>query len=1374
MLMAKWFVRGMSVLGVAALAWASHGIGQSPVSATPKGMPSAAATAPPAQPASLDRQTRGRVVETLARQPLRFEANAGQFADGVRFAARGTGYGVALTGTGATLSLTSKAASVAVAMTVVGADGAPAAARRVDGRDALPGVVNHYIGTDRSRWRSGVRQFARVRQAGVYEGIDLEFYGNQQRLEYDFLVAPGADPSAIRLRFDGADRIAIDEAGDLLVHAAAGEPLRQQAPISYQVIDGTRQEVESRYVRLAANEVGVALGAYDRAHALTIDPVLIYSSFFGGSSQENAYDIALDPAGSIYLTGQTTAGAGFPTTPGAQQPTKPGLSDAFVAKFNPAGTALIYSTFLGGTNNENTRTQRSGRIAVDAVGNAYIAGDTSSTDFPVGGSGADTVFGGGAAGQTDAFYVKLGPTGAFLYGTYMGGIDYDTAVGIGVDSTGNVYVAGSTLSDAATFPQTANGYDQVRTGYDAFLTKFNASGTRVYSTFLGGSGGDNYNVKAGGLAVDDQGRAYLTGDTYSTDFPVVGGYQATFSGPSGYDAFLAVIDTTLSGVPSLVYSTYLGGSGADIPYGIAYAGSRQVVIVGETGILSAPFAAFPTKNPYDATFNGVRDAFVARFDTSLTGNASLVFSTYLGGSDYEYANDVAVDLQGAIHVVGDVRSTDFPLVNPVSTGFDFIGKFVTKMNATGTVLLYSTYFGGVVNGVGAFGVATNAAGDTYITGATNNPATNPPTATGFPIVSPFQGVYGGGNTDAFIARLGNGADLLLTKTASPEPVSTNGTLTYTLTIGNLSADPALNVTLADPLPAGVTFATCVANAGGVCGGSGNDRTVTFASIAGLSSATVTITATVTAGMGATLVNTAAVASSTFDPVTANNTATATSHTPGANPNDTDNDALPNDWETRFGLDPASGSGDNGPGGDPDGDGRTNFQELQDGSHPRGFVITYLAEGATGTFFDTRIALANPTASTAHVLCRYQKDNGTVVSDYRSMVPFSRLTIDVDGVASMADVAFSSLIEADVQVVADRTMTWGTGGYGSHAERGVLTRSATAWYLAEGATHGSFDLFYLIQNPGAVAAAVEIAYLLPAPAAPVIRSYTIAPNSRQTIRVDDVPGLAATDVSAAIRATNSVPIIVERAMYFTRPDQVYAAGHESAGVTAPQTRWFLAEGATGSFFNMFVLIANPSADAATVQLDYLLTNGQTVTRTHTVAANSRLTLNVAEEAPELVSANMSTVATSTNAVPIVVERAMWWPAPGNNWQEAHNSPGEIVTGSRWAVAEGESGGANGTQTYLLIANTSTFVGSARVTLMFEDGTTLEKVFALPASSRTNVSVDVEFPTAFGRRFGALIETQGGTPAQIVVERAMYANANGIIWAAGTNALATKLQ
>jgi uncharacterized repeat protein (TIGR01451 family) len=1338
-----------------ALAWFSADSG------TPRGAPAA----------TLDRATRTRVVETLAQQPLRFEANAGQFARTVRYAARGVGYGVALTRTGAMLRLGAGDRAAAVSMRLIGRDGRPVSARNVSGRDQLPGIVNHYLGVDPSRWRTGVGQFARVRHTGVYDGIDLEFYGNQQRLEYDFLVAPGGDPAAIRIRFDGASRLEIDGGGDLLVHVDGGAPLRQHAPVSYQTIDGVRRPVASRYVRLGARDVGFALGVFDRSAPLTIDPVLAYSTYFGGTSEENIHDIALDPAGNIYVTGRSQDLAGFPTTTGAFQPTKPGAtltSDAFVSKFNPAGSALIYSTFLGGSLDDNNRALRAGRVAVDAAGNAYVTGDTLSANFPVSGNAADGTFGGGA-NATDGFYVKLGPTGAFLYGTFIGGTDIDWTHGIDVDAAGNVYVMGATRSDSAEgFSQTANAFSGTLSGIqDAFLIKFDANGARAYSTFVGGTGQENSFLSVGGgVVADDDGRAYVAGETPGPGFPIVGGFQSTFGGQ--YDAFLAVIDTTQSGTASLVYSTYLGGTGQDFGYDIAFAGNRQVVLVGE----AAP--GFPVLNAIDATHNGGnRDVFVAKFDTSLTGASSLLYSTYIGGSDYEFAWDVAVDPLGAVHVVGETRSTNFPAVNPIRTNFFLIEPFVFKINAAGTALVYSTLFGIESNYKQVRAVATNAAGDTFIAGGTND--TNSPTGpTHFPRVSPFQSTYGGGDSDGLIARIANGVDLLLTKTAAPEPVATGGTVTYTLTVTNSATDPAISVTVTDPLPTGVTFASCSATGGGTCGGSGNVRTITYPSLAAGASSTITITATVTAAMGAALVNTATVTTASFEPNTANNTATATSHTPGANPNDTDNDALPNDWETRFGLDSASGAGDNGAGGDPDGDGRTNFQELAEGSHPRGFVITYLAEGATGTFFDTRLALANPTGQTARVLCRYQKDDGTVVADYRTMAPMSRLTIDVDGVTSMASAAFSSLIEADVQIVADRTMTWGAGGYGSHAERGVLTRTATTWYLAEGATHGNFDLFYLIQNPGPVAAQIEIAYLRPAPNAPIVRPYAVQPNSRLTIRVDDVPGLSETDVSAAIRSTNTVPIIVERAMYFSRPDQVYAGGHESAGVTAAATRWFLAEGATGSFFNMFILIANPSTDAATVQMDYLLTNGQTVTVPHTVAANSRLTLNVAEEAPPLASANMSTVVTSTNAVPIVVERAMWWPAPGFNWQEAHNSPGEIVTGTRWAVGEGESGGAQGTQTYLLIANTSTFAGSARVVLLFEDGTTTEKVFALPASSRTNVSVEVEFPTAFGRRFGALIETQGGTPAQIVVERAMYSNANGIIWAAGTNALATKLQ
>ena len=485
--MVQWLARGAAIVGVVVIEWVSYGYGP-PAASPPLPAPQAQA-----RPAALKKGEQGRTIETLAQLPLRFEANAGQFDDGIRFAARGVGYGVALTPTGATLGLTSSTGTTAaVAMTVVGRDGAPAAARRVDGREPLPGVVNHIIGSDRTRWHTGVEQFARVRQAGVYDGIDLEFYGNQQRLEYDFLVAPGADPATIRVRFDGAERVEVDGSGDLLVHVPGGEPLRQQAPISYQVIDGTRHEVESRYVTLGANDVGVAVGAYDRAEPLTIDPVLIYSTFFGGTAQERAFDIALDPAGNIYITGSTISTGTLPVTPGAQQGTKPGLADAFVAKFNAAGTALIYCTYLGGSGDDMTRSFRPGRIAADATGNAYVAGDTSSADFPVGGAGADTTYGGGLANPSDAFYVKLGPTGAFLYGTYMGGTGYELATGIGVDSAGNVYVSGGSTSDGVSLPPDAERLQWHPGGYEAFLAKFNAAGTKVYSTFYGGSGGESY------------------------------------------------------------------------------------------------------------------------------------------------------------------------------------------------------------------------------------------------------------------------------------------------------------------------------------------------------------------------------------------------------------------------------------------------------------------------------------------------------------------------------------------------------------------------------------------------------------------------------------------------------------------------------------------------------------------------------------------------------------------------------------------------------------------------------------------------------------------------------------------------------------------
>ena len=486
--------------------------------------------------------------------------------------------------------------------------------------------------------------------------------------------------------------------------------------------------------------------------------------------------------------------------------------------------------------------------------------------------------------------------------------------------------------------------------------------------------------------------------------------------------------------------------------------------------------------------------------------------------------------------------------------------------------------------------------------------------------------------------------------------------------------------------------------------------------------------------------------------------------------DKDDDVMPDAWETLFGLD-INGPGDAGL--DSDGDGASNLQEYQRGTHPKAnpAATRYFAEGAANAFFKTRIATLNPNTTPAVVVYRFLGTHGETSSITRTLPAKSRTSLDLTQFTVAPENDFSTVLESDLPVVADRTMTWDALGNGSHAETAIAAPSTT-WHLAEGATHGAFDLFYLIQNPGDTLATVRITYMRLAPNAPVVKFYDVEPRSRRTIWVDtEAPELAETDVAASITSTQ--PVIVERAMYASAPGEPFRAGHAGAAVTEPANHWYLAEGATGSFFDMYVLISNPGLTAANVRLTYLLPNGQTFSHDRIVGPQNRLTVTVADEDPRLADTSVSVIVESINLQPVVVERAMWWPK--GQWYEAHLVAGATQTGTRWALADGQVGSDPGVSrpvdTYILIANTSNTAGTATITLFLDWDGQREFQVPLPANSRVSFPTTGLFEPTTSRQFGAIVESNG---VPIVVERAMYTTANGITWTAGTASLGTRLQ
>jgi uncharacterized repeat protein (TIGR02543 family) len=593
--------------------------------------------------------------------------------------------------------------------------------------------VNYLIGNDKSKWRTNIPTSSSVLYRKLYPHIDLKVYGIEKQIEYDFVVKPGGEVSDISFEYKDVEKTRVDKESNLVVKTKFGK-FEHAKPVCYQVIGGERIEIKAKFKKKENNTYGFKVKKYNKNHELIIDPlVLVYSTYLGGSDRDKVFDIAVDSEGAAYVTGSTRS-TDFPT----QNPIQGTLvrNDAFIAKVNAAGNALIYSTYLGGSDNE-----RGEGIAVDSEGAAYVIGKTDSEDFPTQSSFQETRVGG-----DDAFIAKVNASGnALIYSNYLGGTDYEIGQDVAVNLDGTAYVIGKTLS--ADFPTQNPIQGSHEGGWDIFIAKVNAAGNAlIYSTYLGGSDSDSGN----GIVVDLEGAAYVAGSTSSINFPTQNPIQGNHAG--GYDAVIAKISSSGN---ALIYSTYLGGSDRDIVSDIAVDSEGAAYVTGSTRSTD-----FPTQNPIQGSHAGNYDVVVAKINSS--GNA-LVYSTYLGGSGDESGEGIAVDSSYTIYVTGYTNSADFPLKNPIqgSNGGEN-DVFIANINSLGSTLNYSTYLGGYRLDSGN-AISVDPEGVAYVTGSTDSAY--------FPTQNPIQGSYGGGDLDAFIAKLSFSG-------------STSGTYTLTITAGS--------------------------------------------------------------------------------------------------------------------------------------------------------------------------------------------------------------------------------------------------------------------------------------------------------------------------------------------------------------------------------------------------------------------------------------------------------------------------------------------------------------------------------------------------------------------------------------------------------------
>lgn len=689
--------------------------------------------------------TKARMPLALGGELLRFEPNEGQLPEDTKFAARTKNYSLFLSHTSLVLSpfghpdqdTRSANNSRAPARAVLRFVGANRHGNMV-GVGKLQSVTNYFRGVDARHWQSRVANYSSVEYRNLYPGISLICRGKEKDPEFDWIVEPGADPEQIRLSVQGA-KPALDRAEDLVLKLPVGEA-RLKKPAIYQDVDGTRRVVNGRFILAANKQVKFKIDDFDRTRPLVIDPVLVYSTYLGGRSDDEAAQVRVDGSGNIYVIG-TAQSNDFPlANPLPSQSNKSGFREAFVAKFDASGSNLLYSTYLGGTAPGHVDTGDA--IAVDALGNAYVTGHTNDLNFPTTPGAFLAAPGGGSVGVcsncTDGWVAKLDPTGSsLLFSTYLTGNSNNvlsTPFGIALDAGGNAYLTGAAYAPAfSTTPGAYRNVDPAGT-LSVFITKVNPTGSAlVYSSLIGGNGAD----QGFAIALDASDNAYVTGVTGSTNFPETTILQAP---QAAIQAF--ALKLSASG-GQLVYST-LFGAGQGL--GIAVDSSDTAYICGFT------LEQFPTAGPMQTQFKNSADAFVSKLDS---GGATLVYSILLGGTDTDQGTGIALDAAGNAYVTGRTASADFPTVNPIQPvysggtlcDYNCSDAFVTVVSADGSKFLFSTYLGDTGFEFGN-SIALDSSGSIYVAGVT--------TSADFEVVNPYQAAQNAlanGGVNSFVVKI---------------------------------------------------------------------------------------------------------------------------------------------------------------------------------------------------------------------------------------------------------------------------------------------------------------------------------------------------------------------------------------------------------------------------------------------------------------------------------------------------------------------------------------------------------------------------------------------------------------------------------------------